>query len=140
MTDLTELVLITYGFADVAAWKNDPIFGRMTAEEIMRKAGYKSAAAWEAEVMPLHREIKKALMDALLKLWYAIGRPADPNQLKVYVEAFDGYPPEVINQAVSHLLETHRYTSVPTIAEIREAIAKVVSPVAVDYAEFAVLA
>lgn len=135
MTDLTELVLITYGFADVAAWQNDPIFGRMTAEEIMRKAGYKSAAAWEAEVMPLHREVKKALMDALLKLWYAIGRTADPNQLKVYAEAFDGYPPEVVKQAVDRLLQTHRYTSVPTIAEIHEAISEVVKP---EYAEFAV--
>lgn len=135
MTDLTELVLITYGFADVAAWRIDPLFGRLTAEEIMRKAGYKSAAAWEAEVMPLHREIKKALMDALLKLWYAIGRQADPNQLKVYADAFDGYPPELINQAVDHLLTTHGYTSVPTIAEILEAIRVVVDK---NYAEFAV--
>lgn len=134
---LTELVLVSCGFQDVVAWQNDELFGKLSAEQVMRKLGYKTPAEWEAAILPLHREIRKLLMDALMKLWYAIGKEVDVNQFRVYVDEFDGYPPEVIDQAVSHLLKTHRYTSIPTIAEIHEAIEAVVQPMFVHYAEFA---
>ncbi len=124
--DLTELVLVTYGFRDLEAWQADPFFGDKSEEEIMVIAGYKSPTEWESAVMPLHREIQALIMAALNRLWSVIGRKADPQQLTIYFEFFQDYPPEVLRKAVDHVIGNHKYTSIPTIAEIKDAIAIVI--------------
>lgn len=126
MTDMTELVLVSFGFMDVDAWKNDPNLGAFSARDLMLKLGYKTAEEWSAAVMPLHREVERAekaqTAEALMKFWYALGKVPDPNQFKVYFDAFLPTPPSLLRKAVDRLIETRRFSNIPTVAEIKEGI------------------
>lgn len=126
MTDMTELVLVSFGFMDVDAWKNDPNLGAFSARDLMLKLGYKTVEEWSAAVMPLHREVERAekaqTAEALMKFWYALGKVPDPNQFNVYFEAFRQTPPALLRKAVDRLIETRRFSNIPTVAEIKEGI------------------
>lgn len=130
MTDLTELVLVSFGFPTTEAWKQDANLGEFSARELMEQLGFKTPEEWEIAVIPLHREIAKEtaqqIGEALMRFWYALGKMPDPNQFKIYFDAFINTPPALLRRAVDRLIETHRYSNVPTVAEIKEGIQAVV--------------
>lgn len=122
MIDTNELVLVTFGFQTVEDWKRDAILGQMTAEELMKTMGYKTIEEWDKDIMPIHREVKIRIISALGKLWQAIGKPINREQMQVYYHAFANYPPEIIEKGVESILKKHRYTNIPTLADLIEAM------------------
>lgn len=134
MTNMTELVLLSFGFQSVEAWKNDVNLGAFSANDLMQQLGYKSAEEWAAALLPLHQEVSRAEIaqtaDALMQFWYSLGKTPDPKQFNVYMDAFVKTPPALLRKAVDHLLQTRRFSNVPTIAEIKEGIMKVALEIA----------
>jgi hypothetical protein len=122
MIDTNELVLVTFGFNTIEDWKNDKNFGKKTPEELMKLLRYKSFEDWEKAVMPLHREIKVRILAALGRLWQAIGKPINKEQMQVYYHTFANYPPDVVERGVESILKTHRYSNIPTLADLIESM------------------
>lgn len=61
----------------------------------------------------------------LSQLWEAIGKPVNPNQLKVYVKQLGDLPLGALDVVITQLLKDHKYANVPTIGEIWQTVRKV---------------
>lgn len=122
MIDTDELVLVSFGFQTVEDWKRDEHLGKYTAQEMMKALGYKSVEEWHAAVMPLHQEVRLRIITALARLWQAIGKPVNKDQMQIYYHAFAGYPPDVVERGVEAILKTHRYSNIPTLADMIESM------------------
>lgn len=120
MIDTNELVLVTFGFQTVEDWKRDPVFGPMAVEDMMKTLGYKSVEEWDSAIMPLHRAVKVRIIAALARLWQAIGKPVNKDQMQIYYHTFANYPPEVVENGVESILKKHRYSNIPTLSDMIE--------------------
>jgi hypothetical protein len=120
MIDTNELVLVTFGFQTVEDWKRDKHLGKLTVADLMKSLRYKSIEEWDAAIMPLHREVKIRIIAALGRLWQVIGKPVNKEQMQVYYHTFANYPPEVVEKGVEAIMKTHKYSNVPTLAELME--------------------
>lgn len=67
-------------------------------------------------------ELKADWMRVLLQLWQAYGKAPDPAQVKVYAAQLGHLPLGLLEAGISRLLAEHRFNSVPTIAEVLEAV------------------
>ena len=70
----------------------------------------------------IYRAAKAEWISVLSQLWEAFGKSIDPKQFKVYFKQLGNIPLGVLEGAIAHLLKGHRYNSVPTIAEVYEAV------------------
>lgn len=68
------------------------------------------------------KELKEEWTEILLQLWHAFGKPANPAQVKTYVKQLGDVQLGRLEVAVAHLLAKHKYNSVPTIAQVLEAV------------------
>jgi hypothetical protein len=69
---------------------------------------------WEA--------LNKEWTETLLQLWYAYGKTPNAAQVKTYRKQLGNVNLGHLELAVSHLLANHKYNSVPTIAEVLQAV------------------
>ena len=69
-----------------------------------------------------YKGLRDEWMGVLLQLWNAYGKQPNPAQVKTYVAQLGHIQLGMLEAAVAHLLANHRYNSVPTIAEVFEAI------------------
>jgi hypothetical protein len=69
-----------------------------------------------------YNELKSEWLAALLQLWHAYGKKPDPAQVKTYVTQLGHIKLGMLEGAVAHLLASHVYNSVPTIAEVLQAV------------------
>ena len=70
----------------------------------------------------IYRMAVEDWQSVLAKLWSAYGKPINPAQFKVYCDTLADVPLGILEKAVTQLLKVHRFNSVPTIAEVHEAI------------------
>lgn len=119
---MSDLVLSTFGFSSIHNWKSDLYLGNKSEIELMHSAGFSSMDAWQKFHNEQRLVIQKEVLTILSKLWLALGRKPDQAQLMIYFQEFDGYPPERMNDAVSYLLQAPKWSNVPTIAEINQAL------------------
>ncbi|WP_322792943.1 hypothetical protein [Bellilinea sp.] len=68
----------------------------------------------------IHEHARSEWLAVLSRLWIAIGREVDKRQLLVYEQALGMLPLGLLELAVNEVLYQHRYTSVPTIADVAE--------------------
>lgn len=68
----------------------------------------------------IHEQARAEWLAVLSRLWIAVGREVDKRQLLVYEQALGMLPLGLLEQAINEVLYQHRYTSVPTIADIAE--------------------
>lgn len=120
--DTNELVMATFGFDSVEQWKADPHLGDKTLDELADAMNFDSIQEWYDAVMPLHLENKRRIIEALSGLWKAIGKPVNKDQMQIYYHAFAGYPPDVVERGVEAILKTHRYSNIPTLADMIESM------------------
>jgi hypothetical protein len=80
----------------------------------------------------IHEQARAEWLAVLSRLWIAVGREVDKRQLLVYEQALGMLPLGLLEQAINEVLYQHRYTSVPTIADIAE-MAKRIAGVASLY-------
>ena len=66
--------------------------------------------------------LKSEWVGVLLQLWHAYGKKPDPAQVKTYVAQLGHIQLGMLEAAVAELLANHKYNSVPTIAEVLEAV------------------
>ena len=72
--------------------------------------------------MTEYEELRADWTGVLLQLWEAFGKVPDRKQLKVYAAQLGHLPLGLLEAGISHLLAEHRFNSVPTIAEVLEAV------------------
>ena len=91
--------------------------------------GQQIDAMIRAEKNPSDAEIKSMLMkewsDLFDALWYAIGKPIDQKQKSVYARALSNIPYGLLDKAINKVLKEHKYSNIPTIAEIINAVRSV---------------
>ena len=119
---MSDLVLFFFGFSSIHNWKSDRYLGNKSEIELMQSVGFSSMDACQKFYNEQRLVIQKELLAILAKLWLALGKKPDQAQLLIYFQEFDGYPPERMNDAVSYLLQAHKWSNVPTIAEINQAL------------------
>ena len=61
-------------------------------------------------------------IETLLQLWYAYGKTPNQAQVKTYKKQLGDVTLGQLEKAVGHLLANHKFNSVPTIAEVLEAV------------------
>lgn len=66
--------------------------------------------------------LKAEWMAVLLQLWEAYGKAPDRKQIKVYATQLGHLPLGLLEAGIAYLLTHHRFNSVPTIAEVTEAV------------------
>ena len=76
----------------------------------------------DAEIKSLLTKEWSDLFDAL---WYAIGKPIDQKQKAVYARALSNIPYGLLDKAINKVLQEHKYSNIPTIAEIINAVRSV---------------
>ena len=70
----------------------------------------------------VYDSMKAEWMAVLLQLWEAYGKVPDRKQFKVYVTQLGHLSIGQLEAGIAHLLTHHKYNSVPTIAEVSEAV------------------
>lgn len=70
----------------------------------------------------IYQAAKAEWVGVLLQLWEAYGKQPDPKQLQVYIKQLGDVPMAILEDAVALLLKEHKFNSVPTLAEIWDAI------------------
>jgi hypothetical protein len=79
-----------------------------------------------AENIKTDREIQvMAITDwveILSRLWVAVGKPEERDRATIYGHALGDIPFGLLERGVNRILRSHRFSSVPTIGEIIEAV------------------
>jgi len=70
----------------------------------------------------VYDSMKAEWMAVLLQLWEAYGKVPDRKQFKVYVTQLGHLSIGQLEAGIAHMLTHHKYNSVPTIAEVTEAV------------------
>jgi hypothetical protein len=70
----------------------------------------------------VYDSMKAEWMAVLLQLWEAYGKVPDRKQFKVYVTQLGHLSIGQLESGIAHLLTHHKYNSVPTIAEVVDAV------------------
>jgi hypothetical protein len=65
---------------------------------------------------------KAEWMSILAQLWHATGKPVEKLQFETYIKQLGHIPLGLLEGAVAHVLSTHVYNNVPTIAEVLNAV------------------
>lgn len=69
-----------------------------------------------------YSHLKSDWTQVLLQLWQAYGKQPDPAQVKTYMAQLGHIQLGMLEAAVAYLLANHKYNSVPTIAEVLDAV------------------
>ena len=68
--------------------------------------------------MELNAMLMAEWIGVLQKMWHAIGKAVDRNQLDVYAEQLADVPMGVLEDAVSQAIRDNKYNTVPSIGTI----------------------
>lgn len=64
---------------------------------------------------------RELIQEQLIILAEAFGLEVSPTRQKIYCEALKDLSPDTVKRAVIYLIQTRKYSNLPTVAEIREA-------------------
>lgn len=74
-------------------------------------------------------------LEVLAQLWVAFGKALDGEQMIIYQKNLKVVPLGLLDQAINRVIREHRFSSVPTVAQVWAAVrTELHNPVDLDYA------
>jgi hypothetical protein len=73
----------------------------------------------------IYESAKREWLSVLMQLWTAIGKPVEPERLKVYRDQLSIVPLGLLELAITRVMQENTWSNVPPVGTIWQAIRKI---------------
>lgn len=111
-----------------------PEIDLVTLDRVQADASHDYLFVKDVDGMPMYRRVRsdgeleqvlrEEWVEVLCRLWVAFDKPLDADRLKIYRDALSVLPFGLLEAGVNRAVREHRFNSVPTIAEVWDAVRK----------------